>query len=131
MMKLSQRIARDNVRAESVMTDAPAWADGRRDSNWYTVTLKRKRRTLTVPFGMGPALTSEPDAADVMNCLVSDAASYENAGSFEEWAGEFGYDTESRKAEQTYNLIGKQAADLRRFLGDDYNAYLWETENDI
>jgi hypothetical protein len=131
MMKLSQRIAADNVRAESVMTDPPEWADDRRDSNWYTVTLKRKRRTLTVPYGMGPALMREPSARDVVGSLVSDAAGYENARSFEEWADEYGYDHDSRKAEQTYNLIGRQAAELRRFLGDDYDAYLWKTENDI
>jgi hypothetical protein len=130
-MKLSQRIADDNIRAESVMTDAPEWAEDRRDSDWYAVTLKRKRRTLTVPFGMGPALCTDPTAADVMNCLISDAAGYDNARSFEEWADEYGCDPDSRETERTYKLIGEQSACLRRFLGDDYDAYLWKTENDI
>jgi hypothetical protein len=131
MIKLSQRIRDDNVRIESVMTDAPAWADDRRDSAWYAVTLKRKRRTLTVPFGMGSALCCDPEVDEVLSCLLLDAAGYENARSFEEWAGEYGYDADSRKAERTYELTGKQTARLRVFLGDDYDAYLWRTENDI
>jgi len=131
MMKLSQRITRDNVRIESTMTGAPAGAGDRSDSNWYSVTLKRKRRTLTVPFGMGPALCRDPQAAEVLSCLLSDAASYENARSFEEWAGEFGYDADSREAERTYRLVGQQTAKLRKFLAADYAAFLWNTENGI
>ena len=77
---------------------------------------------------MGPALTDEPDAADVLNCLASDASGYENAGSFEEWAGEYGYDTDSRSAERTFSAVESQTLALRSFLGERYGDYLWDTE---
>lgn len=130
MEDLRSRIARDKITAEAVMGDAPAYADDwGAGTNWYRVTLAYSRRRMTVPFGMGPALTSEPDAADVLNCLTSDASGYENSrGSFEEWAGEYGYDTDSRKAERTFEQVKAQTAELRRFLGDQYDAYVWDTE---
>jgi hypothetical protein len=83
---------------------------------------------MVVPFGMGSANTEEPDAADVLNCLASDASGYENARSFEEWASELGFDADSRKAERTYREVERQAQQLRAFLGSEYDAYLYETE---
>lgn len=130
MRKLRSRIEDDGITAEAVMTDAPRWADDRRSdgTNWYRVTLAYDGRTMTVPFGMGSALTDDPGADDVLNCLASDASGYENARSFEEWAGEYGYDTDSRKAERTYQQVKEQTEQLRRFLGDQFDAYVWDTE---
>jgi hypothetical protein len=52
-----------------------------------------------------------------------------NAASFEDGAGEFGYDTGSRKAHKTYRLIEKQAAQLKELIGNEaYEALLWHTE---
>lgn len=96
----------------------------------FVVTLKAGRFSMRVPFSQGSAHSEEPTAADVLNCLASDAAGYENARSFEEWAGEYGYDTDSRKAHKTYQVIAKQAAKLRAMLGqDNYETLLWNTEN--
>ena len=128
METLPDRIERDGIRAESVSTHPPTWADDRQDSNWYSVTLTWGRLSMTVPFGMGPALREEPTAADVLNCLTSDASGYENARSFEEWASEYGYDTDSRKAEKIYRQVKEQTEQLRTFLGDSYDAYVWDTE---
>lgn len=129
MMDLQARIDQDGITADATMTDAPAWArDEKHPRNWYRVTLTYDGRKLAVPFGMGSALTGEPGADDVLNCLASDAAGYENARSFEEWASEYGYDTDSRKAEQTYRQVEAQTAKLRVFLGAQYDAYLWQTE---
>ena len=44
---------------------------------------------------------------------------YVNAWSFEDWAGDYGYDADSRSAERTYRAIGSQVDDLRRLLGED------------
>lgn len=41
-----------------------------------------------------------PKAASVLYCLISDASASEM--SFDDWCGEFGYDTDSRKALETY-----------------------------
>lgn len=131
MKTLKARVRDDNIRAESVMTDPPDYAESsgwERSANWYSVTLKRKRRQLTVPFGMGSGLTDEPTAEDVLNALLSDASGYENAQGFEDWASEYGYDTDSRKAEQTYHLVRIQTQNLREFLGDAFDEYVWNTE---
>jgi hypothetical protein len=78
---------------------------------------------------MGPALIGTPKLADVLDCLASDAAGFENAQSFEDWAAEYGYDTDSRKAEKVYRTVERQAKQLRRVLGDEgYNALLWDIE---
>jgi hypothetical protein len=39
-------------------------------------------------------------------------------GSFENFCGEFGYDTDSRKAEETYHAVVKEWAKVRKFFTD-------------
>jgi hypothetical protein len=131
MKTMQARIAQDRITADAVMTGAaPDWAtDWTPGTNWYNVTLRFQRRTMTVPFGMGPAHTSAPVAEDVLSCLTSDASSFASANGFEDWAGDYGYDTDSRKAEQTYHRVESQTAALRRFLGAKFDAYVFETES--
>ena len=112
------------------------WADSNPNmaENWeanhYKVTLRAKGKQLTTYFSKGFGLSGEPTAAEVLDCLASDAAGYENARDFEDWASDYGYDTDSRKAEKLYRVIGKQAEKLKKFLGDNYEALLWNTERD-
>lgn len=91
----------------------------------WTVRLTRRdgstRRTLTVPFWTGPASTKEPSAADVLSCLISDATFGEQ--SFENFCHELGYDTDSRRAEVTYNQCRRLAPKVRRFLGDLFDDF--------
>lgn len=88
----------------------------------WRVTLRKGRRRLSVDFFQGMAHESEPTAADVVSCLVSDVWSIDNARTFSEWCSELGYDTDSRKAETIYNKISLLAPRVRRFLGDDFDA---------
>jgi hypothetical protein len=87
----------------------------------YRVTLTYRRHRLTVPFFMGPALCEEPTADGVLDCLLSDASAGEQT--FEEFCSDFGYDSDSRKAEATYRACAAMAPRLRRFLGDDFEAF--------
>lgn len=59
-----------------------------------------------------------PDIKDVLYCLVADSSAYEYA-SFEEWAGDMGYDTDSRKAETIYNECNAIAVRIVKGLGHD------------
>lgn len=70
-----------------------------------------------------------PHVADVAHSLVldSDVISY---GSFEEWAREFGYDEDSRKAERTYQACMAIALKLRQILGDELIAKLRDALED-
>lgn len=80
-------------------------------------------------FSQGSAHTADPTAAEVLDCLASGAASVENAGSFEDWAEELGFETDSRKAEKAYKAIKRQAEQLQRIMDSDaYQTLLWNTE---
>ena len=59
-----------------------------------------------------------PELADVLDCLASNAMGIENARCFEEWAAEYGYDEDSRRAERVYRTCQEEAAKLARFLGE-------------
>lgn len=86
---------------------------------WHvTMTLGKKK--YTTPFYTGSAIKTVK-AADVISSLCQDATSAENARNFEEWAGDFGMDTDSRKAEAIYKACKATAPKLRAFLGSDYD----------
>ena len=57
-----------------------------------------------------------PSIVDVFYCLAFDAEVL-TAGSFEEWAADFGYDSDSRSAERTYNACLKIALKLQAEIG--------------
>lgn len=59
----------------------------------------------------------KPDPGNVFCSLLLDA-SVLDAGGFEEWASAYGYDTDSRKAEDTYRACLDIALKLRAALGD-------------
>jgi hypothetical protein len=62
--------------------------------------------------------TVAPKLADVLYSLAMDVDVLD-AGSFEEWASNYGYDTDSRKAEVTYRACLEIALKLRNGLGED------------
>lgn len=84
---------------------------------------------MTVFFSQGPAHTDPPTGEDVLDCLASDASTYDNAQGFEDWANEYGYDTDSRKAEKIFKAVEKQSIKLAQFLPTDaYQNLLWDIE---
>jgi hypothetical protein len=64
----------------------------------------------------GRAIT--PNAADVLYCLALDGEAI-NYAAFEQWADEFGYDTDSRKAEAAYKECLRAGLFLRAILGEN------------
>jgi hypothetical protein len=70
----------------------------------------------------GPGKPKPPDAPDVLSCLCSDATSADRV-TFEDWCSDFGYDTDSRKAEKTYLACVDTNAKLHRFLGEDFDLF--------
>ncbi len=110
---------------------SPWQDDDKQPMNGYRVTLRYQGRRMTVPFWTGIGWTHEPSAADVLDCLASDAGSAQL--SFEDWCEELGYDSDSRKAERTYNATLKQTEALRRLMGDDFDALVFgnDIEQDV
>ena len=110
-----------NSRPDGFWSDQPGFH--------YKVRIGRGRRSFGLYFSTGTGWTKQPGLDDVLDCLASDASGYENAQSFEDWANEYGYDADSRKAEKTYRTIKRQAEQLKRTIGDEaYNTLLWDTE---
>lgn len=103
----------------------PAWEG---PHNAYRVTLRHQGRRYTVPFATGTGWTRDPDAADVLECLRSDALSVDGAADFETWASDLGYDTDSRKAHAAYRACLRIEHRLRRFLGEDIYRELTQAE---
>ncbi len=70
-----------------------------------------------------------PDIVEVLDAVAAEAAVTEEAGGFEQWAVQMGYDPDSRRAERIYRAARRHARLLRGLLGeDDYRGLLWETE---
>ena len=57
---------------------------------------------------------NRPTMYDVIACLQK-----QGPGTFEQFCGDFGYDTDSRKALKTYLAVQQEAADFRRLCRDD------------
>ena len=94
----------------------PNMQDSANMNNWK-VTLKRPRHSLTVYFSKGYGHHgAEPQAVEVLSCLADDAAGVEYTN-FEGWCSDYGYDTDSRKAEKTFKACKHSAARLQSFLG--------------
>jgi hypothetical protein len=148
-VRIEDFITRNGITITSVYADRNPAMEGSANMDNYKVTLKRSaavprvgvsgidllthkrivaRLTVTFSKGMGHH-GAEPTADEVLDCLASDAAGIENAQSFEDWCSEYGYDTDSRKAEKTFKACEHSARRLKAFLGDDlYDQLLWHTE---
>jgi hypothetical protein len=108
------------------MDDDPKW---HAQASHWKCTLRAGKRRMTITFSQGSGIHGEPTIDSVLDCLISDASSIDDAKTFESWAGEMGWDTDSRKAEKTFKIITRQAAKLRNLVGtESYNLLLWETE---
>lgn len=117
---------RIGLRAEVVMVNNnPNMPDFEGDH--WKVTLRRNgpRRSMTVPFSRGYAISREHDGKEVLSCLLSDAISIQGCD-FEDWCCELGFDSDSRKAHRSYKATERQSAKLRRFLGEDLYEVLME-----
>jgi len=130
METMESFVERNQITANVVETDKnPNMMDKDWEARHYKVILRRNGKQMTVIFSVGMGWETEPNTCDVLSCLASDVTGYEEAKDFEEWCDEYGYDTDSRKAEKAYNVIGKQKAKLVNFLGTVlYNELLWGTE---
>jgi hypothetical protein len=130
-MTIQAFIKSAGIRMSAERTDRnPSMDDSARMDHWR-VTLRCGRSRMSTVFSMGYGRNgAEPKLSEVLDCLASDAASFDNAQSFEDWASDYGYDTDSRKAERTYLAVQKGAVKLRKFLGDSAYETLMTAERE-
>jgi hypothetical protein len=106
-------------------TKIPFRPDGGWDGNTdrkarhFACELSRTGAAATVRFlySQGSKVKGRPTAADALDCLKMDASSA--GGSFEDWASDYGYDADSRKALATFEACQRIRRDLIAFLGPD------------
>lgn len=121
-MKIESFAAKHSITIESeetgLLEGESEWSSG---ATHYNCTLRMGRKRMTVRFHMGAAICREPSVSDVLDCLITDSDVMLAGGEierFEAWASNFGYDTDSRKAEQTYRACVATARKLVKFLGE-------------
>lgn len=114
----------------------PFFDDDKESRNVYQITLKRNGGTYCFRFGQSIADSREyvkrnprgksmydhklirreriaPTTYDVLAC-----ATKSNPGTFEDFCGEYGYDTDSQKAEKIYFAVQREWRGIRSIFGD-------------
>lgn len=132
-MTLQEFIAETGIVITSEWTDRNPHMDGSDGMDNYHVKLRAKRlgnATMRLYFSKGYGHKgAAPTIDEVLDCLASDASGIENSPSFNDWASDYGYDVDSRRAEKTFKTCERQADRLKRFLGESYfSQLLWEIE---
>lgn len=85
----------------------------------FRCRLSRNRKSYTFTFGQSIYNGSkEPTEYEVLSCLQK-----YDCGTFENFCDEFGYDTDSRKAERTYKAVCKEYKAVVRLFGDSGECY--------
>jgi len=108
------------------MDSDPKWR-----ANHYLCTLVVGGKRMEVPFSQGTGIKGPPTVDGVLECLASDCRYVEDVDSFEEWAENIGFDTDSRRAERTFRECVDQVRELSFLLGGAaYTELLNEVEED-
>lgn len=87
-----------------------------KERNIYEITLSRKNHTFIFTFGQSIIATQNgetPSVYDVLVCLTK-----YNPSTFEDFCSEFGYDTDSEKAEPDYNAVVNEWNNVKALFTD-------------
>lgn len=103
------------VRLLARMDRVSAWD---KDASHWQVKIERfgKISPMVITYSMGSAHKRPPNIAGVMHCLVSDSHYVMDDTTFEQWAGDLGYDADSISALRTFEACQKQAKDFAALL---------------
>lgn len=100
-------LVKTGVKFSAKLIDHDFYFDGDKETrDVYRITLSRGKMRRSFKFGQSINNSNgktPPTAYDVLACLQK----YE-IGSFEDFCGDFGYDTDSRRAEKTYKAVLKE-----------------------
>lgn len=110
------------IRYGNNVTEPDEW---QRKSNPWTVTLRYQGRQFTFPFWS----ITEPSTFGAAHCILSDAIGDDPF--FEAWADDYGYDTDSRKAERVWLAVRRNAKRTRTLLGDDFATFAAMDEDEL
>ena len=109
--KVSMTVAKIDQRPDGLMDDMPT------GSRHYRCVIRRGRGRMTVNWSQGPAIVSQPTVADVLACVVDDTRDIDQP--FDSWAGDIGFNPDSRKAERIFRACQRQGRALARLFSAD------------
>jgi len=98
-----------------------------RNANSYRCTTHYKGRRYSFDYWQGIGISHDPRVDDVLDSLLSDAQAGEQT--FEDFCADFGYDSDSRKAEKIWRACQRVAKNMKRLLGKDYETFLYADRN--
>lgn len=115
-----------NISAEYSGQAVPQWDSEKH--NHFKIKIERGRRSFTVDFYDGIMNTEKykpeangffplrgyPSAYDIISCLQK-----YDCGTFSDFCAEYGYNDDSRKAEQIYNACKEEFSNLQRLFTDE------------
>ncbi len=121
-----------NFEINAVYTGAKMAQWGGNTENWnhHNITVKNTDNGLKCRFDFWssiahPDMTEEYDVLNAFYCFVSDSIS--GKMNFEEFCGEFGYDTDSMTANKTWKSCKKSTEKLERI----YNGDMYDLANEL
>lgn len=102
-------------------------------SHWRCNLLVGGHKSSPFWFDMGSDHKGDPDVKAVLNSLVSEACSYDNANSLEDFAAQLGYPLEEReelkRAIKSYEVCKSASLMLRELFDEKYDELLYDTES--
>jgi hypothetical protein len=130
-MTLADFIAEHGLTMTVAMTDSNPHMSAWSRRAWLCTIASREGETMSLHFSQGPAHTSEPDLATVLDCVAGDIASVRNAPDWLDWAEEMGAEMEGdalRRLRASHEAITLQAGELEALIGyDALETLLWAT----
>jgi hypothetical protein len=137
MYALEQACQEKPMKITSVYVGEEKHFDNDTIQDRFVVTLEYQGRTMTVDFYMGighrkplrkgyPTKPRAPKVENVLYCLLLDSTALDLT--FDEWCGEYGYDTDSRRAYKIFDQCNDQGKQLKRLLGKDYQFFMENNE---
>lgn len=107
--------------------DNPNMENSNQMDHWRCTIRNKSKQRIWLIFSMGFAHNGKkPKLAEVLDCMASDATV--GWSSFESWCADLGMDSDSRKAERTFNACVDQTKRLKRIMGDDFDNLLNNVE---
>jgi hypothetical protein len=102
----------------------------------FNVRLGYAGRTLTVPWRQGMGITTHPVhmADSILDSLISDACAWQQAEDFEDFASEFGYETEdpedARRVRRIWQTIERLSPRVVALVGgqEEFDVLAYETD---
>ena len=119
-----------DARHHGRFTDPPREKGGKGwEYNLYSVTLTNtadaRRKPFVTEYRMGIGCKGGPKLAEVLGCLQSDASDIHAGYTFEEWADNLGYNSDSIRDRDVYIACQKTHSALKMLFGiEGFEAFM-------